>query len=106
MKSLFVLASAAAIGSVAILTTSQPAHAIECDGNVQVNENTRIITPYCEHEQMARVARSYGIETSGYRLRNNINHKQRICEHIGHDIRLSSVCGGLRLEDRGGRWNS
>ena len=106
MRTVFTIGTALVVGAVALTSAPQPAHAIKCSGNVQINKNSRIITPYCEHEYLARVARSYGIKTSGRRLRNNINHKQNVCEHIGHDNRLSSVCGGLRREDRGGRWNS
>ncbi len=106
MRPVFALGASLAVALVTMTSAPQTAHAIKCDGSTQINKNSRIITPYCEHEQMARVAKTYGIKTSGRRLRNNINHKQRVCEHIGHDIRLSSVCGGLRLEDRGGRWNS
>ncbi|MEL6288139.1 MAG: hypothetical protein AAFQ42_02015 [Pseudomonadota bacterium] len=98
------IASVMTIG-VSIAAAPSPAHAITCRGNVQINKSSQIITPFCEHEQMAKVARTYGIRTTGRRLRSNINHKQRVCEFIGHDIRLSSVCGGLRREDnRGGRF--
>lgn len=105
MRTVLALGVILATGIAALTGAPQPAHAIKCSGAVQINKTTRIITPYCEHEHMARVARTYGIRTTGRRLRNNINHKQRICEHIGHDTRLSSVCGGLRREDRGGRYN-
>ena len=93
-----------AIGAAIALTAAgtMPAHAITCRGSVQINKTTQIITPYCEHEEMAQIARTYGIKTTGKRLRNNVNHKQRVCEFIGHDVRLASVCSGLRREDRGG----
>ena len=101
MKNLASLATTFVLSAFAITVAPQPANAIKCSGITQINKNSRIITPYCEHEHMAKIARTYGIKTTGRRLRNNINHKQRVCEHIGHDTRLSSVCGGLRLEDRG-----
>lgn len=106
MKYLLPAAVALATSALTLTTATQLAHAITCAGNVQVNKNSRIITPYCEHEQMAKVARSFGVRTTGKRLRNNVNHKRQVCEFIGHDVRLSSVCGGLRLEDRGGRYAS
>ncbi|MEO0619533.1 MAG: hypothetical protein AAFZ01_09655 [Pseudomonadota bacterium] len=103
LSALMITAGAAFIATA---TTATPAHAIKCRGNVQINKSSQIITPFCEHEQMAKVARSYGVKTTGRRLRNNINHKARVCEFIGHDIRLGSVCGGLRrFENRGGRFN-
>jgi len=105
MKTVSALAAALATSALALTASPQPAHAIKCSGPAQINKTTQIITPYCEHEYMARVARTYGFRTSGKRLRNNINHKQRICEHIGHDTRLSGICGGLRRENRGGRYN-
>lgn len=105
MKQILSAGAVIAFSAVALTAAPQTAHAIKCAGNVQINKSSKIITPYCEHEQMAKVARTFGIRTSGKRLRNNVNHKRRICEHIGHDTRLSSVCGGLRLEDRGGRYN-
>jgi hypothetical protein len=102
MKTTLTLGAAIVVGALTIAATSQPAYAIRCSGITQINKHTRIITPYCEHEELARIARQYGWNTSGRRLRNNINHKAKVCEMIGHDIRLSSVCDGLRLEDRGG----
>ncbi len=106
MKTSLALGAALVVGALAMTAATQPAYAIRCAGNVQINKNTRIITPYCEHEEMARIARQFGVKTTGRRLRNNINHKAQICQMIGHDIRLTSVCGGLRLQDRGGRFNS
>jgi hypothetical protein len=50
-----------AMSVFALLAAAQPAAArIECNGNFQMNPSGPIATPYCEEEQIARVAQSYG----------------------------------------------
>ena len=53
--------------AVFALAAALPAVAkIECQGNFQVTEKYGLIaTPYCEEENIARVARSYGIKVTG-----------------------------------------
>jgi hypothetical protein len=52
-----------------------------------------ISTPYCEEEQIARVAQSYGWRVSGNEVRNNPLKKVRICQVLGGDNRLKGSCG-------------
>jgi hypothetical protein len=43
---------------------------------------------------MAQVARSYGRSVSWGEVRSNANLRREICRWIGHDNRLTEVCGG------------
>jgi hypothetical protein len=70
------------------LTAASPAEArIECRGNFQVTKYDLISTPYCEEEEIARVARSYGHRVSGAEVRNNPLKKVYLCQIIGDDVR-------------------
>ena len=87
----------AAIG----LLTAPPAMArILCDGNYQVINGQPLATPYCQDENLAQVARSYGMRVSGSAMRNSPSEKQRVCEFIGSDIRVREACYGQ--DGRGG----
>ena len=57
-----------AVAALLALSLASPAAArIECRGNFQMSKYGPIATPYCEEENIARVARSYGVE--GHRRR-------------------------------------
>ena len=95
-----------AVGLIAVSTSalvSAPAQArIECKGPYQYIRGTGLhATPYCEIHNLYKVARnSYGISTSFRRLRNNNTERQEVCQAIGHDNRVESVC--LEYRNEGG----
>ena len=78
---------------LAIAMTSPAAARIECRGNFQVTKYGLISTPYCEEEEIARVARSYGHKVTGAEVRNDPLTKVYLCQIIGDDIRLKGSCG-------------
>ncbi len=55
---------------LAVATASPAAARIQCQGNFQVSKYGLIATPYCEEEQIARVAQSYGARVTGAEVRN------------------------------------
>lgn len=77
------------------LAAPQPAAArIQCRGNFQVTKYGLIATPYCEEEQIAFVARSYGNNVTGAQVRNNPLTKVYLCQTLGYDSRLKGSCAG------------
>lgn len=90
--------------STALLATAfagQAQSAIKCKGPYQVIKgHGQLATPYCGDNYLAQIARAhYGWKVSSRAVRNNPNLKERICLHIGHDIRVADICAGLRQED-------
>ena len=66
--SIGLLATAAACA----MTAAAPAEArIRCDGNYQIVNGQPHATPFCQDENLARVARSYGMRVSGSAMRNS-----------------------------------
>ena len=57
----------------------------ECRGSSRSPKDGLIATPYCEEENIARVARSYGVETSPEEVRRNALKKVYLCQTIGDD---------------------
>lgn len=85
-----ILALAAMASAAAV---SPAAAGIECRGNFQVTKYGLIATPYCEEENIARVARSYGFNVTGAQVRNDALKKVYLCQVIGGDNRLKGACG-------------
>jgi hypothetical protein len=83
---------------LAVAVTSPAAARIECRGNFQVTKYGMISTPYCEEEQIARVARSYGARVTGAEVRNNPLKKVYLCQVYGYDTRLKGSCAGYSPE--------
>ena len=83
------------VGSVALIlaAVSTPALAISCNGNFQVQKNGReIATPYCEDDNLAQVARGYGMKVSADAIRNNPSVKEKVCQIAGDDNRVRDTC--------------
>ena len=77
-----------------VISLALPAAArIECRGNFQMSKYGPIATPYCEEENIARVARSYGANVTGAEVRNNPLKKVYLCQVYGGDNRLKGACG-------------
>jgi hypothetical protein len=80
---------------VALVLMPEPAAArIQCKGNFQVSKYGLIATPYCEEEQIARVARSYGYKVTPAEVHNNPLKKVYLCQVLGGDVRLKGSCAG------------
>jgi hypothetical protein len=80
--------------AVLVVASTQAADArIQCKGNFQVTKNGLISTPYCQEEQIARVARSYGWKVTAAQTRNNPLKKVEVCQALGGDVRLKGSCG-------------
>jgi hypothetical protein len=87
-------------GALLALAAASPAEArIQCQGNFQVTkQNGLIATPYCEEEQIARVARSYGANVTPAEVHNNALKKVYLCQVYGYDTRLKGSCAGYAPE--------
>ena len=86
----------------AALCAFSPASAVSariaCQGNFQVTSQGLIATPYCEEEEIARVARSYGSDVTSAEIHNNALKKVYVCQIYGYDTRLKGSCGGYAPE--------
>jgi hypothetical protein len=88
------LAGCAAFVVAVLAAPDQAAARIQCHGNFQITKYGPIATPYCEEEQIAFVARSYGVRVTGAQVRNNPLTKVYLCQTIGYDSRLKGSCAG------------
>jgi len=82
----------------AFFLTSAVSARIACQGNFQVTSQGLIATPYCEEEEIARVARSYGSNVTSAEIHNNALTKVYVCQIYGYDNRLKGSCGGYSPE--------
>ena len=92
----YLLSGFATIAVTALLAVgASPAEAhIEYRGNFQVTKKDGLIaTPYCEEENIARVAQSYGIRVTPEEVHRNALTKVYLCQPIGDDSRLKGSCG-------------
>jgi hypothetical protein len=84
-----------ALAAFLIAAAASPAAAkIECRGNFQITKHGPISTPYCEEENIARVARTYGFKVTGAEVRRDPLKKVYLCQIIGGDTRLKGSCAG------------
>ena len=87
------LAGCAAVALTTMLTAGAEAR-IECRGNFQMTKYGPIATPYCEEEQIAFVARSYGSRVTAAQVHNDPLTKVYLSQTIGYDSRLKGSCAG------------
>ena len=81
----------------ALALAASPAEArIDCHAQFQVSKYGLISTPYCEEENIARVARSYGVNVTGAQVRNDALKKVYLCQTLGHDITDERLLRRLR----------
>jgi len=107
MPRLFAAAALMIAGLMAVVSMPSTAEAaIKCKGQHQVTKtHGLILTPYCEANYLAHVARKYyGVRVSGGTLRNNINKREQVCRFVGHDSRVRHLCAGFLNQGRGRRW--
>jgi len=91
------------IGFGWLSVAAAPANArIRCDGNYQIINGQPHATPYCQDQNLADVARTYGMHVSASAMRNSPSEKQRVCQFIGYDIRVRDACHGYGQDGRGG----
>ena len=79
---------------ISIGWTSSSLARIECKGDFQVTKYGLIATPWCEEENIAVVAQSYGWTVTGSEVRKNPLKKVYICQVLGRDVRLKGSCAG------------
>jgi hypothetical protein len=89
----FVSVTATAL-SIAVVASGAQAgsRGIKCRGSAQLVAGSYIITPFCQDELLASVARGYGMRASAERIRYNPNYKREVCRLVGQDIRVSEHC--------------
>lgn len=87
---------------VVLAAIATPAQArILCQGNFQVGPYGLIATPYCEEEEIARVAQSRGFKVSAQEVHSNPLKKVYLCQVIGFDNRLKGSCAGYGPDSYG-----
>jgi hypothetical protein len=91
-------ATLAVTALLAVAVASPAAARIECRGNFQISKYGPIATPYCEEEQIARVAQSYGMRVTATEVHRNPLKKVYLCQIIGNDSRLKGSCAGYAPE--------
>lgn len=83
---------------------SGPAQAeIRCNGNYQLVKGQEIATPYCADNNLAEVARKFGIRVSAAEIRNNAATKGEVCRIAGRDNSVQQTCQSYQSFGRGGR---
>jgi len=88
----FSIASVA-LAAVLIVPAGSAQARIACDGNFQITKRGEsFATPYCQEQNLANVARSYGMRTSVEAIRRSISAKGDICRTIGYDNRVREIC--------------
>jgi hypothetical protein len=76
---------------------SQPTFArIQCQDSFQITKYGLIATPYCEEEQIARVAQAYGWKVNASEVHNNPLKKVCICQILGGDMQVAGLLRRLR----------
>ena len=95
----------ATLGAAALVgVASQPVQArIVCDGVFQIVQGQPVATPYCESQNLTKVARGYGMRVTVDQIRYSESTKASVCQAIGHDLRVRSACQGY-LNQGGGRF--
>lgn len=65
---------------------------VVCDGPYQAVDGAAVVTPYCEAENLARVARSRGIATSAAAIRDDHATLKHVCMDLHGDPRVEVTC--------------
>ncbi len=78
---------------VCVLASAPAAAKIKCKGIFQITKQGPISTPYCQEEEIARVARSYGWKVTAAQIHNDPLKKVYVCQSLGGDVRLKGACG-------------
>ena len=89
----------AAMGLLAGVAPVPASARIQCQGNFQISKYGPIATPYCEEEQIARVAQSYGWKVTAQQVHQDPLKKVYVCQVLGNDNRLKGSCAGYGPEN-------
>ena len=92
-----------AAGALLMAMAGPAAARIQCNGNFQMNPSGPIATPYCEEEQIALVAQTYGWKVTADQVHNDPLTKVYVCQNLGYDIRMKGSCAGYAPENFGPR---
>jgi len=95
MHGRYTLALMAGLVGLLIAAVPEPAAAkIKCKGIFQVTKTNGLIsTPYCQEEEIARVAQSYGWKVTAVQIHNDPLKKVYVCQALGGDVRIQGACG-------------
>ena len=89
----FSIVSAAFAASILVGLPLGAAQArIECDGNFQVVRGSAFATPYCQEQNLARVAQAMACGFRSKSIRRSDSVKAQVCRTIGHDNRVREAC--------------
>lgn len=94
----------AAMLAVAAASSVNAGRGIQCRSGAQLVSGSYIVTPYCQDQLLAQVAREHGMRASFDRIRWNPNYKREVCRLVGNDIRVSEHCLREVPSFRGGRF--
>jgi hypothetical protein len=87
-----ILAACAATALLMSIAAQPASAAIRCEGNFQITQHGPIATPYCQDNNLARVAHEYGMRVSDEAVRYNVGVKKHVCRLVGYDIRVKDTC--------------
>ncbi len=105
MKMISKIGGAAIAALIMLGGLSSTAQAIECNGSYQVQKNgNEISTPFCQDQNLANVAREYGLRVSNRVIHNNPNRKREVCRVVGQDNRVSEACASVLDSTGRGRY--
>ena len=94
----FALALLALAQPIALVQPAQSQSRIMCEGNFQIVYDRPLSTPYCREQNLAQVARAYGIPVSAEAIRRSESVKGDVCRTIGYDNRVREVCSPYRYD--------
>jgi len=86
------LTSLVVVALLAIASLKPADASVQCQGNFQITKYGPIDTPYCDEEQIAIVAQSYGWHVSASEVHNDPLKKVYVCQVLGSDARLKGSC--------------
>lgn len=78
-----------------VLTANSAQANIRCNGAYQVVNGSEIATPYCQDENLARLARRSGMDVTGNQIRKDLGKKLAVCRVIGKQTSARSACASM-----------
>ena len=95
MRPLVKVAAASFLAFAGLASLGSAQARIVCEDQFQIVDGNAISTPYCADRYLAHVARTYGMKVTAKDVRNP-STKRRVCEFMGYDNRVYSICSGWR----------
>ena len=88
-----IVSSAAFVALAGLLLSGPAAARIRCIDDFQLQrDGSQIQTPYCQEENLAKVAREHGLDVTPNAIRQNWGLYLDVCRRIGNDIRVMQTC--------------